>query len=84
MTTDQLAAAFLASLEADAAEVKAIADRTERGFGANALHAAAQALIKRIAETTGFPLHDARNVDRTATFAAGLQWVRDSYGSKRK
>lgn len=84
MTTDQLAAALLASLEKDAAEIRAIGEAStkRRAPVGHALVGPAQTLIARIGEICGVPHRDMSTKDPSATFEAGLQWARDNYGPK--
>lgn len=79
MTTDQLAAAFLAALEADAAVVAAVRERNRRGKAYNPLQPAGLAIIKRIAQLVEHPYHDMSNCDPQATFADRIAAWRAAY-----
>lgn len=85
-STDDLAAALLASLERDAELLRRIGDHAERTqgrrYGDHALIAPARRLIGRIAQITGYTLNDVSTVERDATFSGGLAWAAENYGPK--
>lgn len=84
-TTDQLAAEFLASLEADVAELHALGTNHPNGRRRHVtlgwFAGPARVLITRIEQLCGMQSLDMSAFDRSATFGDTLADARARYGS---